>query len=50
MDFVVRLPKTLSEYDLIWMIMDYLTKFVHFVLVRMDYIVVKLAKLYMNRL
>ena len=45
MDFVVGLPKTLGKFDSIWVIFDRLTKFAHFILVKMTYNAEKLAKL-----
>jgi hypothetical protein len=46
MDFIVGLPQTLKGHDLIWVIVDRLTKVAHFVAVRIDYRVEKLADLY----
>ena len=46
MDFVSGLPLTLSMKDLIWVIVDRLTKSAHFIPVRTDYSLQKLAKLY----
>ncbi|KAA3480010.1 integrase [Gossypium australe] len=37
MDFVSGFPLTHTTKDYVWVIMDYLTKFAHFVLVRIDY-------------
>lgn len=36
MDFVVDLPKTLGKYDSIWMIIDWLIKSTHLLLVWVD--------------
>ncbi|KAA3460517.1 reverse transcriptase [Gossypium australe] len=46
MDFVSGLPLTPSKKDAVWVIVDRLTKSAHFVPVRMDYSLQKLAKLY----
>ena len=46
MDFVGGLPLTSSKKDLIWVIVDGLTKSAHFIPVRTDYSLQKLAKLY----
>ena len=46
MDFVVGLPKTISKYDSIWVIVDRLTKSAHFIPVKVTYNAEKLAKLY----
>ena len=37
MDFVVGLPKTMSKYDSIWVIVDRLTKSAHFIPVKVTY-------------
>jgi hypothetical protein len=50
MDFIVGLPRTLAGYDSIWVILDRLTKVVHFILLKMTYLGAKLAKLYMSRI
>ncbi|WMV07892.1 hypothetical protein MTR67_001277 [Solanum verrucosum] len=33
MSFIVRLPTTMSGYDSIWLVVDTLTKFAHFILI-----------------
>jgi hypothetical protein len=50
MDFIVRLPRTQVGYDLIWVIVDRLTKVAHFILVKMTYSDAKLVELYMSRI
>ena len=50
MDFVVGLPKTLGKYDSIWVIVDRLTKFAHFIPVKMTYNAEKLAKIYISEI
>ncbi|GKB30855.1 putative reverse transcriptase domain-containing protein [Tanacetum coccineum] len=37
MDFVMKLPRTSSGHDAIWVIMDWLTKYSHFLPMREDY-------------
>nr|GEW96287.1 putative reverse transcriptase domain-containing protein [Tanacetum cinerariifolium] len=49
MDFVIKLPSTLSGYDTIWVIMDRLTKSAHFLSMREDDSMDKLTKLYMKK-
>jgi len=49
MDFVVGLPRTAKGYDSIWVIVDRLTKFAHFVSVDTRYSAKKYAKLYFDR-
>ncbi|KAG8482764.1 hypothetical protein CXB51_024175 [Gossypium anomalum] len=46
-DFVTGLPLTLSKKDSIWVIVDRLTKSAHFIPVRIDFSLRKLAKLCM---
>ncbi|KAI3813312.1 hypothetical protein L1987_18032 [Smallanthus sonchifolius] len=48
MDFITKLPRTSSGHDSIWVIVDRLTKSAHFLPIREDYKMEKLAKLYMN--
>ena len=48
MVFVVGLPKTMNEYDSIWVIVDRLTKSAHFIPVKVTYNAEKLAKLYIS--
>ena len=48
MDFVTGLPLTSSKKDSVWVIVDRLTKSAHFIHVRTNYSVDKLAKLYLS--
>ncbi|GJS55841.1 putative reverse transcriptase domain-containing protein [Tanacetum coccineum] len=50
MDFVTKLPRTSSGYDIIWVIMDRLTKSAHFLHVHEDYKMDRLARLYLNEI
>ncbi|GJY99934.1 putative reverse transcriptase domain-containing protein [Tanacetum coccineum] len=50
MDFVTKLPRTSSGYDTIWVIIDRLTKFAHFLPMREDYKMERLARLYLNEI
>jgi hypothetical protein len=50
MDFITGLPRTQRGYDLIWVIVDRLTKVVHFLPVKIIYNGARLAKLYMERI
>ncbi|GKC43368.1 putative reverse transcriptase domain-containing protein [Tanacetum coccineum] len=50
MDFIVKLPRTSSGHDAIWVIVDRLTKSAHFLAVREDYKTEKLARLYINEI
>ena len=45
MDFVVGLPKILGKFDSIWVIVNRLTKYAHFIPVKMSYNAEKLPKL-----
>ena len=48
MDFVVGLPLTGRKHDLVWVVVDRLTKSAHFLAVRTDYSLDKLAELYIK--
>ncbi|KAA3470587.1 DNA/RNA polymerases superfamily protein [Gossypium australe] len=50
MDFVSGLPLTPTKKDSVWVIADRLTKSAHFILVRTDYSLQKLAKLYVTKI
>ena len=50
MDFVVRLPKSLQGYDLVWVIVDRVTKSARFLHVKVNYHLNKLAKLYIQEI
>ncbi|KAK5785605.1 hypothetical protein PVK06_040207 [Gossypium arboreum] len=50
MDFVSGLPLTQSKKDVIWVIVGRLTKLAHFVLIRTDYSLDKLAELYVYQI
>ncbi|KAG8485758.1 hypothetical protein CXB51_019146 [Gossypium anomalum] len=50
MDFVSGLPLSSSKKDAIWVIVDRLTKSAHFISVRTDYSLDKLAKLYISQI
>ncbi|GJV24174.1 putative reverse transcriptase domain-containing protein [Tanacetum coccineum] len=48
MDFITRLPRTSSGYDTIWVIVDRLTKSAHFLQMRENDSMDKLARLYLK--
>ncbi|GJT49722.1 putative reverse transcriptase domain-containing protein [Tanacetum coccineum] len=50
MDFVTKLPKTSSGHDKMWVIVDRLTKSAHFLPMREDYKMERLARLYLNEI
>ncbi|GKA92110.1 putative reverse transcriptase domain-containing protein [Tanacetum coccineum] len=50
MDFVTKLPRTISGHDTIWVIVDRLIKSAHFLPMREDYKMDRLAKLYLNEI
>ncbi|GKD88009.1 putative reverse transcriptase domain-containing protein, partial [Tanacetum coccineum] len=50
MDFITKLPRTSSGHDTIWVIMDRLTKSAHFLPMREDYKMDRLARLYLNEI
>ncbi|GJW54017.1 putative reverse transcriptase domain-containing protein [Tanacetum coccineum] len=50
MDFIRKLPKSSSGQDMIWVVVDRLTKSAHFLPIREDYKTEKLAKIYTNEI
>jgi hypothetical protein len=49
-DFVVGFPRSQRAHDVIWVIVDRLTKVAHFIPVREDYRVSKLVELYIEHI
>jgi hypothetical protein len=49
MDFI-GLPRTRADYDSIWVVVDRLTKSVHFIAVKTSYGSAVLAEMYMSRI
>ena len=50
MDFIVGLPNTSRRHDLIWVIVDRLTKMAHFIPVHTTYTAMKYAEIYPGRI
>nr|GEV72350.1 putative reverse transcriptase domain-containing protein [Tanacetum cinerariifolium] len=50
MDFVTKLPRTSSGHDVIWVIVDRLTKSAYFLPIREDYKIDRLARLCLNEI
>ncbi|GJR46975.1 putative reverse transcriptase domain-containing protein [Tanacetum coccineum] len=50
MDLVTKLPRSSGGYDVIWVIVDRLTKSAHFLPIREDYKTEKLARIYINEI
>ncbi|GJW73384.1 putative reverse transcriptase domain-containing protein [Tanacetum coccineum] len=50
MDFITKLPRSSQGFDIIWVIDDRLTKSAHFLLIRENDPLEKLARLYLNRI
>ncbi|GJY70626.1 putative reverse transcriptase domain-containing protein [Tanacetum coccineum] len=50
MDFIVKLPRTSSGHDAIWVIVNRLTKSAHFQASHEDFKTEKLARLYINKI
>ncbi|KAJ0788379.1 putative nucleotidyltransferase, Ribonuclease H [Helianthus annuus] len=50
MDFITKLPRTTAGHDSIWVVVDRLTKSAHFLPIREDFKVEKLAKVYMKEI
>ena len=50
MDFVCGLPRSPKNHDAIWVVVDRLTKSAHFIPIRMNYSLDKLAEIYINEI
>ena len=50
MDFVFGFPLTQKKHDSVWVITDRLTKSAHFLRIRLDYSMDRLAELYVNEI
>ncbi|GKC57890.1 putative reverse transcriptase domain-containing protein [Tanacetum coccineum] len=50
MDFIIKLPRTSSGHDFIWVIVYKLTKSAHFLPIREDFKMDRLARLYLNKI
>ena len=50
MDFVTGLPTTFHKNNVVWVIVDRLTKSAHFIPIRMDFSLAKLTKLYIKEI
>ena len=50
MDFVVGLPLIGRKYDSVWVVVDRLTKAAHFLPLRTEYSLDKLAELYIKKI
>ena len=46
MDFMTRFPRTSRGHDAVWVIVDRLTKSIHFLAVQMTFTVKEFCKLY----
>ncbi|GKB64848.1 putative reverse transcriptase domain-containing protein [Tanacetum coccineum] len=50
MDLIMRVPRSSSGYDTIWVIVDRLTKSAHFLSIREDFKMERLARIYINEI
>ncbi|GKA01999.1 putative reverse transcriptase domain-containing protein [Tanacetum coccineum] len=50
MYFITKLPRSKSGHDMIWVIVDRLTKSAHFLAIREDYSTEKLARIYIDEI
>jgi hypothetical protein len=50
MDLIIGLPNTSQKYDSIWVIVDRLTKIVHFIPVHTTYKAKRYAEIYLDRI
>ena len=50
MDFVVGLPQTQKQYDSIWVMVDRLTKFALFILIKSNYLMEDYARIFIDEI
>ena len=50
MDFVTHLPRTSWKHDVVWVIVDRLTKLAHFLAVRMTFTLEEFCRLYIREI
>ncbi|GKB98690.1 putative reverse transcriptase domain-containing protein, partial [Tanacetum coccineum] len=50
MDFITKLPRSKNGHDMIWVIVDRLTKSAHFLAIREDYSMERLARIYIDEI
>ena len=50
MDFVTHLPRTQQRHDVVWVIVDQLTKSAHFLAMRMTFTLKELCQLYVREI
>ena len=50
MDFVTHLPRAPRKHDVVWVIVDRLTKSVHFLVVRMTFTLEEFCRLYIQEI
>ena len=50
MDFITKLPRTARAHDTIWVVVDRLTKSAHFLPIREDFKMERLAHIYINEI
>ncbi|MCI45009.1 retrotransposon protein, partial [Trifolium medium] len=50
MDFLIGLPRTAKGHDMIWVVVDRLTKSAHFMAIKTGMLVPKLAEIYVEHI
>ena len=50
MDFATHLPRTLQRHDVVWVIVDRLTKSTHFLVVRITFTLERFCRLYIREI
>ena len=50
MDFVTHLPRTVRKHDVVWVIVDRLTKSTHFLAVRMTFTLEEFCRMYIREI
>ena len=50
MDFVTHLPRTPWRHDAVWVIVDWITKLAHFLVLRMTFTLEEFSRLYIQEI
>ena len=50
MDFVIYLPRTPRKHNAVWVIVDWLTKSAHFLVMRMTFTIEEFCRLYIREI
>lgn len=50
MEFITKLPKTSNDYEIIWVVVDYLTKYIHYLAIKETDKMEKLTKIFLREI